>query len=93
MYESVKKESEKKTFPQKALEMAGSVSDSESCKWLCLKVRLETGAGSGPRRTFSVGYDLGFSSVCQLFSRGPGTVGEGTVNGSCYFYLGDLGQF
>lgn len=37
--------------------------------------------------------DLGFSSVCQLFSRGPGTVGEGTVNGSCYFYLGDLEQF
>ena len=49
MYESVKKESEKKTFPQKALEMAGSVSDSESSKWLCLKVKLETGAGSGPR--------------------------------------------
>ena len=38
-----------------------------------------------------MGYDLGFSSVCQLFSRGPGTVGEGTVNGSCYFYLGRLG--
>ena len=32
MYESVKKESEKKMFPQKALEMADSVSDSESCK-------------------------------------------------------------
>ena len=33
--------------------------------------------------------DLGFSSVCQLFSRGPGTVGEGTVNHS-YCSLGTV---
>lgn len=92
MYESVKKRVRRKCFHKKPwrwqtpcrIQRAASSFD-------CLKVKLETGAGSGPWRTFSVGCDLGFSSVCQLFSRGPGPVGEGTVNGSCYFYLGDFG--